>query len=69
MSTAVATAYLAEIRKESRGAHSRYDFTERDDQNWLKHSLYFGDGRVAFRPVNMKPHEMEMVTLRAREEG
>ena len=38
---AYATAVAAEERKESRGAHARNDFTERDDENWLKHSLYF----------------------------
>lgn len=68
MATAMSTAYLAEIRQESRGAHARYDYTERDDQKWLKHSLYFEDGRIAFRSVNMKPHEVSPVALKHREE-
>lgn len=31
--------YSAENRKESRGAHARDDYTERDDKNWMKHTL------------------------------
>ena len=46
----------AEARKESRGAHDRADFHERDDANWLKHSLWFKEGdRMEYKPVHMKP--------------
>ena len=38
---AEATAITAEERKESRGAHAREDYQERDDENWLCHSVYF----------------------------
>lgn len=61
MATALATATLAEKRTESRGAHARYDYTERDDKHWLKHSVYFQDSRLAFRPVNFKPKEMKPI--------
>ena len=67
MATAVATAELAKKRTESRGAHSRYDYPDRDDKHWLKHSVYFADGRLLFRPVNFKPEDTAPLQPRERE--
>ena len=74
--------HSAERRKESRGAHAREDFTERDDKSWLKHTLgwfrreglkageFGGKGKVEidYRPVHMQPldDEMEHIPPKAR---
>jgi succinate dehydrogenase / fumarate reductase flavoprotein subunit len=65
--TALATAWAANHRKESRGAHSRADFTERNDRDWHKHVVYFLDGRHADRAVNMQPKEIKPIPLQERE--
>jgi len=69
MDIAVATAVCANERKESRGAHSRYDYPERDDKNFLNHSLYFQDGRLGTRPVNQTPKYVPPFRLKDREES
>ena len=65
--TAYATALSAQERTESRGAHSREDYPDRDDQNWIKHILYFQhQNRLDYRPVNMTPHYVEPFLPKAR---
>ena len=59
MANAITTVYCAEARKESRGAHAREDFTERDDGNWRKHTLAHLDANgtvtLSYRPVHTEP--------------
>ena len=60
LEVAEATAIAADERKESRGAHSRYDFPDRDDENWLCHSIYDpATKQLTKRSVNMKPKTVE----------
>jgi len=56
MDVALATVNAALQRQESRGAHSRIDYPERDDVRWMRHSLYYKEGRrVDYKPVRLKP--------------
>ena len=60
LEVAEATAIVAEGREESRGAHAREDFQDRDDENWLCHSMYYPEDRkVGKRDVNFAPKTID----------
>ena len=64
---AEATAIAAEDRNESRGAHARDDFRERDDENWLCHSMFYpNDKRVGKRAVNFSPKTVDTMEPQVR---
>ncbi len=65
--TAKATIVSAQARQESRGAQARSDFPDRNDVQWLKHTLWYREGnRLDYKPVNLKPLSVEAFPPKAR---
>jgi succinate dehydrogenase / fumarate reductase flavoprotein subunit len=58
-------------RTESRGAHARADFAERDDEHWLKHTFSWRDDeghvRLDYRPVHLQPLSNEVSSIAPKE--